>query len=81
MTTKAYLLGVNTKGLEYAEQDADALERALRRYDYQTVRLQADKTSILAVLDDMVDRHGTNDQVIFIIPVTACWRAACCICC
>lgn len=65
MSDKAYVLGVNRKRLEFAEKDADAIERILSSYGYDPVRLKADKLAVLTELDNMVDNSGPNDRVIF----------------
>ncbi|MCI5165229.1 MAG: hypothetical protein D3903_03860 [Candidatus Electrothrix sp. GM3_4] len=61
MTDTAYILGVNTKGLEFAEKDADTIEQILSGYGYDPIRLKTDKSTVLAELDNMVDNSGMND--------------------
>ena len=41
MTAKAYLLGADTLGLEYAAKDAQRMEQALRVHGYETAFLPA----------------------------------------
>ncbi|MCP4695909.1 MAG: tetratricopeptide repeat protein [Gammaproteobacteria bacterium] len=65
MAKKAYILGVNTKGLEYAESDAESIGRVLRMHDYQPFRLEPDKNAVQAGLDQLVDQCGQNDTLIF----------------
>ncbi|MEK7992026.1 MAG: caspase family protein [Thiotrichaceae bacterium] len=64
MMNKAFLIGINSLGLQYAAQDVDLMSRALRKHDYEITIAHNEKSQILAQLDDFIDTAKNTDTLI-----------------
>ncbi|WP_459917323.1 caspase family protein, partial [Desulfocicer niacini] len=68
MANKAFLIGTNSLGLEYAENDLALMRQCLEKYDYGVLEVPSeapiDKHGIQKCLDDFFDNCTKNDTVI-----------------
>ncbi len=65
MTQTAYVLGVDSLGLEYAARDAARIGAALRRHGYRIVELPARLAAIRQAMQDMAEQSKRGDTVVF----------------
>ncbi|MCV6638460.1 caspase family protein [Candidatus Albibeggiatoa sp. nov. NOAA] len=61
---KAFLIGINSLGLQYAAQDVDLMSHALRQHDYKISIADHDKFKLLEQLTDFVDTAKSTDTLI-----------------
>ena len=66
MTKKAFIIGCNTHGLQYAESDAALMEECLEihNYDIQTSK-SSEKWGILQEIEDFTNKCNKTDTCIF----------------
>jgi hypothetical protein len=64
MANKAFIIGANTHGLEFAENDAALMRECLEKYDYEVVVAPVGKNAIQAGLNDFFDGCSKNDTAI-----------------
>ncbi|WP_353572674.1 caspase family protein [Candidatus Albibeggiatoa sp. nov. BB20] len=60
---KAFLIGINSLGLQYAAQDVDLMSRVLRQHNYEVTIADSEKSQILAQLDDFIDAAKNTDTL------------------
>jgi hypothetical protein len=66
MGYKAFLVGVNTYGLQYSESDAELMDVCLTKHGYEIIKpYRKEKRSILEQFDHMIDKCDKTDTVIF----------------
>ena len=65
MPYKAFLVGVNTLGLRYAETDARLMQEALQFYGYEVVLAPVTKQDLLTELENLLDRCQKTDTIFF----------------
>ncbi|QTA82739.1 AAA ATPase-like domain-containing protein [Desulfonema limicola] len=64
MAKKAFIVGVNTYGLQYAEKDASRMEECLKKYQYEIFKTNGNKKDIISCFDSMLDSCNQTDIVI-----------------
>ena len=64
MSFKAFIVGVNTLGLEYCTQDAQNLSISLEKYGYEAISPGNGKSRLQTEFDDMIDKVTKNDTLI-----------------
>jgi hypothetical protein len=63
---KAFLVGVNTFGLQFAEKDTELMNECLAKYGYEIVKPdKKEKYSILKQFEEMLDKCNKTDTIIF----------------
>jgi|GEM_PF-3656388 len=65
MAKKAFLIGANTFGLSFANNDVMLLNEALQKHDYEIIIPSLSKSDILTKFDSFVDDCKKNDTIIF----------------
>jgi hypothetical protein len=66
MGYKAFLLGVNTHGLQYSESDTELMSVCLAQHGYEIIKpYKKERHSILEQFEDMLDNCDKTDTVIF----------------
>ncbi|OQW93080.1 MAG: hypothetical protein BWK79_13060 [Beggiatoa sp. IS2] len=65
MAYKAFLVGVNTQGLQYAETDTHLMQEVLQSYSYEVVLSPTTKSDLLTQLEKMLDSCQKTDTVLF----------------
>ncbi|MDM8565822.1 caspase family protein [Candidatus Halobeggiatoa sp. HSG11] len=65
MGNKAFLIGVNTHGLQYSENDVELMDNCLTKHDYEIIKpYHKEKRSILEKFDEMLNKCDKTDTVI-----------------
>jgi len=64
MARKAFIVGVNTHGLQYAQRDAELMSECLKKYDYQIIIGSGKKRDILEKLESTLGNCNQTDTVI-----------------
>ncbi|MCP4347576.1 MAG: hypothetical protein GY795_18890 [Desulfobacterales bacterium] len=65
MAKRAFIVGVNTHGLQYSENDADLMEQCLKKYGYEIIRPRDPKKSeVTDGFESMLDECKQTDTVI-----------------
>ena len=64
MAHKAFIVGINTLGLQYSERDAELMRACLERYGYEVIRPEPTKSDINDEFDDLLDYCGKTDTVV-----------------
>jgi hypothetical protein len=65
MGHKAFLVGVNTLGLQYSENDTELVSACLAKHDYEIIKpYKKERRSILEQFEDMLDKCDKTDTVI-----------------
>jgi len=66
MKNKAFLIGVNTYDLRYAERDANLMKTCLEKHRYEIIKpYKKERHSILEQFEYMLEKCGQTDNVIF----------------
>lgn len=65
MAKKAFLLGAKTQGLKYSDNDINLMTQCLSSNQYEIIKADPDKSSILSKLDDFADAALKTDTLIF----------------
>jgi uncharacterized circularly permuted ATP-grasp superfamily protein len=66
MGYKAFLVGVNTHDLQYAESDAELMSVCLTQHGYEIIKpYKKERRSIFEAFEHMLDQCNENDTVIF----------------
>jgi len=66
MGNKAFLVGVNTLGLQYSENDTELMSACLAKHDYEIIKpYKKEKRSILEQFEEMLNKCDKTDTVIF----------------
>ena len=64
MAYKAFVVGVNTLGLEYCARDAQRLSASLEKYGYEIISPGNNKYSLQAEFDSMIDQAAQTDTLL-----------------
>src|SRR2546427_4610429 len=64
MANKAFIIGINTLGLQYCNCDADLMSECLGKYGYEIIKPRSIKSEINTQLDIMVDTCQKTDTTI-----------------
>src|SRR5689334_12790378 len=64
MAYKAFVVGVNTLGLEYCVRDAQRLTSSLEKYGYEGIWLGNDKPRLQAAFESMLDNAAQTDTLL-----------------
>jgi hypothetical protein len=66
MGYKAFLIGVNTHGLQYSESDTELMSVCLAQHGYEVIKpYKKERRSILEQFEEMLDKCDKTDTVIF----------------
>ncbi|AFZ61343.1 caspase family protein [Anabaena cylindrica FACHB-243] len=65
MSKKAFILGVNTLGLKYCENDALLISKCLEAHDYEIWKSEPSKYELMAKFDDFISGASQTDTLIF----------------
>ena len=65
MAKKAFIIGANTLGLLYAEQDARLMAECLQHHEYTIITPLISKTDIIEQFDTFIDEAAKTDTLIF----------------
>jgi len=64
MANKAFIVGANTHGLEFAENDAALMRECLEKHDYEVVEAPIGRDGVQAGLNGFFDGCSKNDTVV-----------------
>jgi len=66
MARKAFVVGINTKGLRYCERDAELMSECLERYGYDiiTLKSRANRAEIIIKLGEVIRSCSATDTIV-----------------